>query len=92
MTTLDDDFVRIEMQGGTKNILCKSLGIDWPPPEEIDFCGFTFVKIRQSQFTDEQMETLTHVCRGALYQPKKEDDFEEMDGSAAMKATVEELY
>jgi hypothetical protein len=74
MATLDDDFVRFEMQGGTKNIPCKALGVDWPPPEELDFHGFIFVKVSQSQFTDKMMETMSHVCRGALYQPKKEED------------------
>ena len=74
MATLDDDFIRIEMQGGTKNLRCKALGIDWPPPEEINVCGFIFVKVGQSKLTDKMMETMTHVCRGALYQPKKEED------------------
>ena len=36
MTTRDDDFVRLEMQGKDMNIPCKKLGLDWPPPEEID--------------------------------------------------------
>jgi len=73
MTTRDDDFVRLEMQGKDMNIPCKKLGLDWPPPEEIDVYSFTFVKVRQSQFTDEQMETMTHVMRGALYRIKEEN-------------------
>jgi hypothetical protein len=92
MATFDDDMVRIEMQGGTKMFRCKDLGIDWPPPEELDIHGFVFVKVGQSQLTDKMMETITNVIRGAQYQPKKEEAFEEMDGSEAMKASVEELY
>jgi len=92
MATFDDDMIRLVMQGGTKNVTCKSLGIDWPPPEELDIAGFIFVKVGQSQFTDEQRASMTHVLRGAQYEPKKEEDIEEMDGSEARHATVEELY
>ncbi len=92
MTTFNDDMIRVEMEGGTKMFRCKDLGIDWPPPEEIDIYGFTFVKVGQSQLTDKMMETITKVIRGAQYEPKKEEDIEEMDGSEARHASVEELY
>ena len=66
--TFDDDFVRLNFQGGTKIIRCKLLGLTWPPPEEIDIEGFKLKRIRLSSITDEQRKTMTHVCRGAEYQ------------------------
>ena len=66
--TFEDDFVSIKMQGGTRRWRCKGLGIEWPPPELIDIEGFKFKRERYSQITDEQRETMTHVCRGAEYE------------------------
>jgi hypothetical protein len=71
--TFDDDFCQILLPGKPRRYTCKSLGYDWPPPEEIVWAGFNFVRIRYSQITDEQREEMTNVIRGAEYRPKDPD-------------------
>ncbi len=70
--TFKDDFCRIHFSSGHKNITCDSLKIGWPPPKIIDFGGFNFKRIRYSQITDKQRNGMTHVIRGAEYQPVKQ--------------------
>lgn len=65
--TFDDDFCRIWFLTGAKNIPCKNLNINWPPPDKISIEGFEFSRTRFSNITDEQRETMDHVCRGAEY-------------------------
>jgi len=72
--TFDDDFVQLNLDGGVKRPTCKSLGLEWPPPEEIVFASFVFERIRYSEITDEQREGMTHVCRGAEYKPKYREE------------------
>lgn len=63
----DDDFLQLEFDGATKRVLAKPLGLDWPPPERIDFMGFELVRVSHSQITDEQRAEMDFVCRGARY-------------------------
>ena len=67
--TFDDDFIRLEMDGGTRTISCKSAGIDWPPPEKIRIYGFDFARESFSEITDDQRRGTGRVMRGAVYQP-----------------------
>ena len=67
--TFDDDFIRLEMDGGTKSICCKGSGIEWPPPETIEVWGFEFKRISYSTITDRQREKMTQVVRAAVYRP-----------------------
>ena len=71
--TFDDDFCQMVLSGGTKRFTCKTLGYTWPPPEQIVWGGFHFVRIRYSEITDEQRADMEHVCRGAEYKPKMQD-------------------
>lgn len=72
--TFDDDFVRIPLPAGNANIRCKTIGVEWPPPERLliampEGSVLTFVRESFSVITDEQRSDMTHVCRGAQYQP-----------------------
>ena len=70
--TFDDDFVLVNFTGGKKRLRCTDLSIDWPPPEILDIGGFKFTRERYSQITDEERATMSHVCRGAEYNPEEE--------------------
>ena len=70
--TFDDDMLRLNFDGGSKMISLAKLGLEWPPPETIDVLGFTMHRISYSAITDEQREGMTHVFRGAEYEPLKE--------------------
>jgi hypothetical protein len=63
------DFCQIEFAGGTKRLTCKQLGFDWPPPATMDFMGFEFKRMGYSKISDEDIETMSHVARGAMYVP-----------------------
>lgn len=70
--TFDDDYVQLNTPNGPMRATCKSLGIDWPPPEFVDLSGGPFStpryrRVRYSAITDEQRKGLTRVCRGAQY-------------------------
>ena len=65
--TFDDDFCRINFLTGNRDIACKRLGIEWPPPEVISIEGFRWKRINYSKLTDKQREGMTHVVRGAEY-------------------------
>lgn len=69
--TFDDDFLQLEFDGGTKRVTCRSLGLDWPPPERINVMGFDMDRESHSQITDAQRQELTMVMRGARYVPAK---------------------
>lgn len=75
--TFADDFCQINFDGGTKRIRCHDLGIDWPPPEILDFEGFEFTRVGMSRITDEQRSQLDNVCRGAEYSPSSAFDHNE---------------
>jgi hypothetical protein len=66
--TFEDDFIRI----AGMNVCCKKIDLEFPPPEELEWGGRTFKRIRYSQITDEQRETMTHVARGAEYEMVEE--------------------
>lgn len=66
--TFDDDFVRIPMTMGNVNITLTKLGLEWPPPEEVNFYGLLYRQVRCSEITDEEREGMTHVARGAEYE------------------------
>lgn len=72
--TFDDDYMHLVFDHGVKNVTCKSVGIEWPPPPMLDVGGFIMVRNRYSSITDEQREGMTHICRGAEYLPSKEHD------------------
>ncbi len=67
--TFDDDYLCIETPVRRVNVSCQSLGIEWPPPERIEFNDAPYTRVSYSAITDEQRQGMTHVCRGALYQP-----------------------
>lgn len=70
--TFDDDFVRLNFPQTNmeRNVTCKSLNLEWPPPEEITVSGFVFRLIRRSKLTDKQRMACPAVMRGAEYEPK----------------------
>jgi hypothetical protein len=65
--TYDDDFCRIQFLSGTKDLTCKSLGIDWPPPPIIRLHGFEYMRRSYSYISDKDRGEMTHVVRGSLY-------------------------
>jgi hypothetical protein len=69
--TFDDDLLQFEFDGGTKRTTCKAIGIDWPPPEIINFAGFDMQRHSMSNISDKQRAGMTHVCRAAVYEVKQ---------------------
>lgn len=69
MTTFNTDFCRIQFTGGTRDLTCKQLGIDWPPPEYLEIHGFKFRLFNYSKLTDADLEQITLIARGAVYVP-----------------------
>ena len=69
--TFDDDFLRLVLDGGNKDIPCKANGFEFPPPEKITLMGFTFKRTRYSQLTDKDRKKTTMVIRGAEYEVVK---------------------
>jgi hypothetical protein len=67
--TFDDDMAFLMFAGGRKIVSLKKLGLTWPPPAEFYFLGFKLKLTRHSELTDEQRESMTHVCRCAEYFP-----------------------
>lgn len=69
--TFDDDYVQLRLSTGPLRLACKLIGLDWPPPEFIDFDGPTsvmrFERMSFSQITDAERAGMHHVCRGAEY-------------------------
>lgn len=66
--TFDDDFIQLLIEDiGVVRFPCAPAGIDWPPPDVLCFEGTMYRQVRRSQITDEQRQTMTHVCRGAEY-------------------------
>lgn len=66
--TFDDDFIQVEFQGGTRRFPCKSIGVEWPPPERLALAGFDLRRVSHSGITDEQRKGMDLICRGALYE------------------------
>ncbi len=68
--TFDDDFVRLYLVTGTRNIPLKDLHLEWPPPERLTIMGedMPLVRVSMSELTDEQRAGMTNVCRGAGYE------------------------
>jgi hypothetical protein len=64
-----DDFLQLEFDGGTKRVLCRSAGVDWPPPETLNIMGFEMKRESYSRISDKDRASMAHVCRGALYVP-----------------------
>ncbi len=85
--TFDDDHIRLVFPQGDRNIPCKVLGIEWPPPQFIVIGAQMFNRERCSQITDEQRANMTHVVRGAEYKPVPMDEQEQQD---ALIATLPE--
>ena len=74
MTTFDDDYIQLELQGQEPlRFFLKDHAMTWPPEPEINVNFVTYVRVSHSEITDEQRAGLTHVARGALYRKKVED-------------------
>lgn len=71
--TFDDDFLRVHFQTGVRTVTCKSIGVEWPPPDKLDILGFPFELVRRSEITDEERAEMTHVMRGAEYVPSESE-------------------
>jgi hypothetical protein len=69
--TFDNDMIKIETLSGPRYYKVKDVGLEWPPPEKIDFLGFPFQRVSISLLTDEQRANLSFVLRGAHYEPIK---------------------
>ena len=65
MKLFEDDFIRIDGQNYPSP--------SWPPPEFVLHNGKKYQRIRYSEITDEERETMTHVCRGGEYEVMKND-------------------
>lgn len=65
--TFDTDFCTFVFEGKNINVTCIELGLKWPPPEKLEFLGFSFYQARRSQITDAQKEGCDFVARGAEY-------------------------
>jgi hypothetical protein len=65
--TFDDDFLVILTESGVRRLTCRSLAIEWPPPETINILSFIYRRQRMSEISDEARAQMTHVCRGAEY-------------------------
>lgn len=72
--TFDDDFILIHFKAvGPRRLLCKSAGIDWPPPEKItelggqNFEDDPLVRVSMSRISDEDRAAMPCVMRGAEY-------------------------
>ena len=70
--TFDNDVIRLIFDGNSKLLMCKSIGLEWPPPERITFLTFEMKRIRMSTLTDEQRAECEFICRGAEYVPVTE--------------------
>ncbi len=68
--TFDDDYVQIG-DPPLARYFCKANGIEWPPPKKIETAHGVYVQVSLSQITDEQRAGMTHVARGALYEPEE---------------------
>lgn len=68
--TFADDFMLFHMAGDRDvHISCAEIGIEWPPPQTCEFCGFPFKRVSMSAITDAQRQGLSYVMRGAEYLP-----------------------
>jgi hypothetical protein len=68
--------------GGIIRTTCKSAGVEWPPPMYLAIDGQAHItdalpvegphlllkRVNMSKITDEQIATMSHVCRGAEYE------------------------
>lgn len=65
----ENDFIRFQFDHGKIDQPAKALVKDWPPPEELEFMGFQFKRLRYSELTDEQMKEVgKYIIRGAEYE------------------------
>jgi hypothetical protein len=67
--TFDDDTIYLHTMDGRRTVLCQKNGIEWPPPEQLNIMGFTFMRTNYSAITDAERAGMTHVFRGAEYAP-----------------------
>jgi hypothetical protein len=68
--TFDDDSLFLQTPLGRRIVTCRYLGMDWPPPERVVIGEVCYLRESFSAITDEQRENMTHVMRGALYNPE----------------------
>lgn len=88
--TFEDDFARLNWSIGVFDVPLVKLELEWPPPDLIfvgdeiraatpdDDPGLVMRRVSMSAITDEQRSGMTHVCRGAEYRYRNEDDREPM--------------
>lgn len=75
MTTYPDDHVVFETPAGLKRYPLQDLELEWPPPPVlVDESGYydgvlAWMKVFQSEISEEQRAHMTHVARWALYKP-----------------------
>lgn len=63
------DVIRLKMEIVPDiTISCKEAGIEWPPPEVLELKGHKFKRTRMSEITDEQIQEMGYVSRGAEYE------------------------
>lgn len=66
--TYDDDMLQFDLDGRTVRLPLKQVGLDWPPPENVEIHGVKLKRVQLSRITDEQRSTMSNVIRGALYE------------------------
>lgn len=72
----EDDFIQVEDEKGRilGRFVCSENGLNWPPPQAVQWGKVLYKRTNFSQITDEQRQTMTHVCRGAVYVAAPEDE------------------
>jgi hypothetical protein len=70
MTTFHDDYIRLRFDGGDRDFLCKRLGLDWPPPKEIEVFGIPMRLVNMSKTSDRQ-RMISGEVRCAIYEPDR---------------------
>jgi hypothetical protein len=68
----DSDFIQVQDESHKvlTRFMCAPRGIDWPPPLFLTLHGRTFKRLAHSAITAEDIKTMPHVARGALYEPE----------------------
>lgn len=67
--TFPDDYMCFEfLAGRSHKVSLLDFGMEWPPPAELHYCGFPFVRTSMSTTTDAERKLRPDIIRGALYQ------------------------
>lgn len=65
--TFDDDFIQLNTPLGALRLFLQSQGIEWPPPDLVNYEGKVYHKIRQSGLSDDERLFCPMMMRGAEY-------------------------